>query len=576
MTGIWKDGTGRRWTACGIAALVLVAAVLSWLQPPVRATPAGPAKDILVVGGDAHYPPFQFTDGRGRPQGFDVELLRLVAHDLGVEAQFELGDWGRSLQRLQQGEVDVVPMFATAARGKRFLFTRPYLMRYHAVFGRPGQPRITGLAELKGQTVGVQRASLAWEALQALGDAGPRMRLFDNETSVLPAVAHGEVDYALVPSSIGYQTINDQGLTDVVALSPPLLEHSYVLAVRDDRPELVAALDGALEQVRQSGAQDRLYVEWIGNLGAPRNGPGPRLLWLLLPLAVIGGLGAWRLHSGRRQAAGTAPWPPEPARGSGPRGDAQGLELLAELREAVVSGTLGFALQPKLDLRTGRWRGAELLARWDHPRHGLLLPDAFVPLAEQAGATGPMTLYLIRRGLAEFARWPGGADQPTLSVNVAANDLADPVLVEAIITAAGQYGPALILEVTETDVMHDPERVAKALGGLRERGIRISLDDFGTGHSSLTNLRQLAPDELKIDRSFVMSVLDSGSDRAIVRATIQLAHELGAQVTAEGIEDEATLRWLAEAGCDCAPGYVIAQPLPPGEFAARLARPGRR
>src|SRR5690606_18155868 len=139
------------------------------------------------------------------------------------------------------------------------------------------------------------------------------------------------------------------------------------------------------------------------------------------------------------------------------------------------------------------------------------------------------------------------------------NDLADAALVDDIIEACGQDGAALMLEVTETDVMREPERVAEALPRLRAHGIRISVDDFGAGHSSLVNLRRLAPDELKIDRSFVSSLLNSRSDQAIVTAIIGLAHELDATVAAEGIEDDATLRWLADAGCDAGQGFSIAR-----------------
>src|SRR3546814_16891234 len=127
--------------------------------------------------------------------------------------------------------------------------------------------------------------------------------------------------------------------------------------------------------------------------------------------------------------------------------------------------------------------------------------------------------------------------------------------------ACGQTGAGLMLEVTETDVMREPERVAEALPRLRAHGIRISVDDFGAGHSSLVNLRRLAPDELKIDKSFVASLLNSRSDQAIVTAIVGLAPELGATVAAEGIADEATQRWLADAGCDVGPGSGIPPPL---------------
>jgi EAL domain-containing protein (putative c-di-GMP-specific phosphodiesterase class I) len=159
----------------------------------------------------------------------------------------------------------------------------------------------------------------------------------------------------------------------------------------------------------------------------------------------------------------------------------------------------------------------------------------------------------------------------TVSVNISANNLGDRTLLDALVAAAGVAAPSLLLEVTETDAMDDPAMIAKAVVKLRRRGIRISIDDFGTGHSSLTKLRLLKADEVKIDRSFVAGLVQSPSDQAIVLSTIQLAHAVGAHVTAEGIEDDATLEWLAQAGCDYGQGFGLARPMAPEEFARLLA-----
>src|SRR5690606_34484610 len=229
--------------------------------------------------------------------------------------------------------------------------------------------------------------------------------------------------------------------------------------------------------------------------------------------------------------------------------------------------------QPKVDLRSGRWLGAELVVRGTHPQRGPIPPDDFVPLAEQARVIGAMSVHLVRRGLEQRGQWPATEPPLYVSVNVSANDLADPRLVDAIIAACPQANAGLMLEVTETDVMREPDRVAEAIPRLRARGIRISVDDFGAGHSPLVNVRRLAPDELTIDRSFVTSLLSSQSDQAIVNAIIGLAHELGASVAAEGIEDAETRRWLTEAGCDAGQGFDIARPMTADEFAALLGSP---
>ena len=548
---------GLRAGAVALRAITWILLLPAALHAVPVAHAATPSQATMVVGGDSGYPPYQMLDSRGAPRGFDVELIRLLARDLGMEARFELGDWDQALARLERREVDVVPMFTSDRRGNRFLFTRPYLLRYHGVFGRKGKPEVGRLAELHPYTVAVQDQSRAWEALSDL-DPAPGLVLVPTEPEAIRAVHEGKADYALVATGVGLHIINEERLRGLVPLGPPLLEQTYALAVRSDRPELARALDEALVRVRESGAQDRLYRQWLGQIGAKKDsGPTLAWAWWLLPVGLLGAWLAWLRFGGHPTAA---------ARGSA--------RLLGELRQAIASGTLGYAVQPKQDLRTGLWTGAEMLVRWNHPERGPLAPGDFLPVAEFHGETGALDLYMVRRAMEQLASWPELDPQPTLSVNVGANDLADRALVDRIIDAAGGRGHALILELTETDIMHAPELVADALPRLREHGIRISLDDFGTGHSSLTHLRRLAPEEIKIDRSFVTTALESSPDRAILRATIQLAHEVGALVTAEGIEDEETLHWLREAGCDIAQGFGICRPIPPSEFCEMLRAQG--
>jgi EAL domain-containing protein (putative c-di-GMP-specific phosphodiesterase class I)/ABC-type amino acid transport substrate-binding protein/GGDEF domain-containing protein len=246
--------------------------------------------------------------------------------------------------------------------------------------------------------------------------------------------------------------------------------------------------------------------------------------------------------------------------------DPRNLTLLADLSQAIHDGTLGYALQPRLDLASGRIVGAELLVRWRHAVYGALAPAEFVPLAEKTELISEMTVYLVRCAVARLARWGGAHAALHLAINVSVNDLADAAVVERITQACRGHAGRVVLEVTETAVMRDPVQTLAAIGRLRACGLKVALDDFGTGNASLSFLRQLRPDEVKIDRSFTAGILDSAADQAIVRSTIDLAHVLGARVTAEGVEDGATLEWLAAAGCDCAQGYLIARPLPLDEF----------
>ena len=562
----------RRLIPASTALLALLLAAGAW------AMAAGNARDgQLRFGGDADYPPYHFLDEDGEADGFDVALTRAIAADIGRDAVFELGDWGTALDRLERGRLDVVPMFWSADRAERYLFTEPTLIRHHALFGHFETPAVDSLERLSGVRVAVQRSGLAWEAMRELDLAGVTLVELDNEPETLARVASGEADYALAPIGVGYHMLQRSHLPGIVALSPPLLERKYVFAVRPGGEALVADINASLTRLRRDGVQNRLYVEWIGQpaiegvaAGSSARPIGTATLVALLALALAAALFAWRrsvAHGMRATSAREHAEAALVARADDP-------QLMAELREAIDRHELDFALQPKIALRTGRLVGAELLVRWNHPRLGPLAPDVFVPIAEQARIIGEMTIYLVRHGLGRCCKWPDACRDLNVSINVSANDLADPALVDAIIAAADGEGPRLMLEITETEVMREPGRVANALARLREHGIRISVDDFGAGHSSLVNLRRLAPDELKIDRSFVHALLDSPSDRAIVSATIHLGHKLGATVAAEGIEDEATLRWLAEAGCDTGQGFAIGRPMPPEQFQELLRQSG--
>ena len=555
MKPLGRATTGRcdasaRWSGWLFAALAVL----------LPAMAGEPSPTTLRFGGDADYAPYHYLDEHGRADGFDVALAREIARDLGMEPRFALGEWGHALDGLTRGEVDVVPMFRSAERGQRFLFTQPILIRHHALFGRRTSPALDSLDELADVRVAVQRSGLAWEALLAQAGPGVTVVELDNESDTLAAVTRDEADYALAPTGIGYYAIHHAHLDDMVALSPPLLERQYAFAVAQGRADLVAQIDASLERLRATGVQNELYVTWIGNLG-----PREREPWLAIAgalaalLAVAGAAYAWRM---RRRTGGATT-------GIALHDQA----LLADLQHAIDHGRLGFMLQPKLDLRTGHWLGAELLVRWVHPQRGPIAPDDFVPLAEQARVIGAMSLHLLRCGLEQRRQWPATGQPLHLSVNISANDLADAQLVDAIIDIHRQSAPGLMLEVTETAVMREPELVAHAVSRLREHAIRISVDDFGAGHSSLAYLRLLAPDELKIDRSFVTSLLGSRSDQAIVTAIIGLAHELGATVAAEGIEDDQTRRWLTDAGCDIGQGFGIARPMGADAFVALLQAP---
>ncbi len=245
--------------------------------------------------------------------------------------------------------------------------------------------------------------------------------------------------------------------------------------------------------------------------------------------------------------------------------------LLGELRRAIAQDELVLHYQPKLNLRTGRAIGVEALVRWQHPRLGLLGPDAFVPLAEQTGRIRSITNWVLVRAIAQAVAWRDGGLPWTVAVNVSARDVADPQFpdhVAGLLRAAGLPGERLVLEVTETSLMSDRLGASVVLSDLRRLGVQISLDDFGTGYTSLAYLHSLPVDEIKIDRAF----LGDGERRyAVIRAVLALGAGLGMRTVTEGIEDAATASILTALGSDVAQGYYFSRPMPASTLTPHLA-----
>jgi diguanylate cyclase (GGDEF)-like protein/PAS domain S-box-containing protein len=248
------------------------------------------------------------------------------------------------------------------------------------------------------------------------------------------------------------------------------------------------------------------------------------------------------------------------------------LSMIGQLPHAISEGEMVVYYQPKFDLHTARVTGVEALVRWQHPTLGLLGPGAFVPLAEEAGLMRALTLHVLQEALAQTARWSQQGLTVPVAVNLAAANLLDVALPTDVSTLLARYGvppSQLVLEVTETMIGADPLRILDVLEHLGDLGITLSLDDFGTGSSSLSFLRQLPVHEVKIDRSFVGQIATDEQDAAIVRAIIDLGHNLGMTVVAEGIETDEVYDRLAELGCDEAQGFLMGRPVPADEFEAR-------
>ena len=249
--------------------------------------------------------------------------------------------------------------------------------------------------------------------------------------------------------------------------------------------------------------------------------------------------------------------------------DGQGrhrLETVEQLRAGMRRGELLLHYQPKLDLVADRVQGVEALVRWQHPDRGLLYPDAFIELAESFGLMAELTTTVLDGALGQARAWVDGGQRLTVAVNVSPSNLVDEHFPDQVIALLARHALppcALVLEVTESLLMEDRERAVSVLTRLRDTGVGVAIDDYGTGYSSLAYLAELPVTELKLDRAFITAMHGSPRSAAIVTSTLQLAHALGLVLVAEGAEDEQTVDALRELGCDVLQGYHLSRPLPP-------------
>lgn len=253
----------------------------------------------------------------------------------------------------------------------------------------------------------------------------------------------------------------------------------------------------------------------------------------------------------------------------------QRLTLMGELRQALHNNELVMYYQPKLQLSSNEVHSVEALIRWHHPKHGFLNPDEFIQLAERTGLIHPLTVWIIDTAMQQIKQWHQNGYHLSVAINLSALLLIDQELPEMIAGKLAHYQipvELLRIEITESAIITDPVRALEVLERIHKMGIHISIDDFGTGYSSLAYLSKLAINEIKIDKSFVLQMLNNKREEKIVHATINLAHNLGLSVVAEGVEDQQTLDRLRELGCDSIQGYFICQPAPADDFIAWLTQ----
>jgi EAL domain-containing protein (putative c-di-GMP-specific phosphodiesterase class I)/GGDEF domain-containing protein len=252
-------------------------------------------------------------------------------------------------------------------------------------------------------------------------------------------------------------------------------------------------------------------------------------------------------------------------------GDPQAkLGLMSEMLGAITAGDIFIHLQPKFDLRLGRTTGAEALVRWRHPQRGMVGPDDFIPMAEETGHIRTLTEHVLSLAIAQQAQLKAQGFDIAMSVNMSGRLVGDLEFAEEALQLARAAAGELCLEITETAVISHPQRALENIERFADAGIKISIDDYGTGLSSLTYLKQMRAHELKIDKAFVIGMAEGQKDALLVRSTVDLAHSLGLKVTAEGVETAMVQALLTAMGCDLAQGYFIARPMAVADFAAFL------
>lgn len=533
----------------------------------------GASPEVVTFGGSPYYPPFHFMDDDHRVDGFDVDMFRAVARETGWETDYRFGDWEQIQEDLAGGEVDLVPMFVSAERQARYLFSDPINIEYHLLFGRAEMGSHRGVETLEGHRVAMEGGAYVMQELAKL-DLDIVLVGAQSEAEALRMVVRGDADMAFLPSGIARYTIADENLRSLVALSPPLLPVSYAFAVNPQRPELLDPLNQAILKLQREGAIDAIRAEWLG-------GESPSLTVALgymnsvaLPLALtvavtIVGFVVYRSRL-RRIAVATIH---AQARGlSLPEHDfsmksvSKNLQLMSDLKTALQAGGVSWVYQPQFCVRTKRIIGAEMLIRWQHPERGWVPPDQFIVQAEESGLIKDVTREVFKQAIKTLQGWRDLEQSFRLSINVSANDLNDRRVVEEMIDQLGEFAKFLTLEITETAILQDSNSIISNVELLKRAGVMLSLDDYGTGYSSLKYLKEFNFDEIKIDKTFIQELARSERNLKLTDACISLGHSLGAVVVAEGVEDEQTAELLRAHGCDVLQGFGISRPLPLDEF----------
>ncbi|MGN6512030.1 MAG: putative bifunctional diguanylate cyclase/phosphodiesterase [Lysobacteraceae bacterium] len=461
--------------------------------------------------------------------------------------RIEAGDYAAPAPQVRGAELGALAAaFANMAQAIR--------VREAHILHQAGHDPTTGLANRAAAETAIQRAlSTSPEAPAALLMVG-----LERAPEIVKTLGHGVADRLM--RDVG-QRLRAPGGAGLVARAT---DSQFALflpqAARADAIATATRVLEALSHPYREGDFSLDLTPAVGIALAPGHGHDAGTLLRRAEVALIAALG--NDEPVAVYDAATDPHRPER------------LSLMGDLQHALAHDMLALHYQPKLHLASGRVDSAEGLVRWQHPRLGWLPPDAFVGLAEETGNIRRLTRWVLAVGIAQASRWRDAGVPVRVSMNVSARDLEDaelPRRVAGLLAAHGLSARHLALEITESALMRNPDAALPVLRQLAEQGIELSIDDFGVGQSSFAYLRKLSVHELKIDRAFVAQLAHSREDRTIVRSIVELAHDLGYRVTAEGVEDREALDYLATVGCDHAQGYLVARPMAADAFDAFVA-----
>jgi len=441
------------------------------------------------------------------------------------------------------------------------------IIAYHA-----GAMVLEQTSELRSKAISLEKQAAYSSTHDALTDLPNRSLFYDRvEQAILSANAQNKTlsivlfeieNYKDIYDALGRNN-SDLVLKQISSRLQGVLQHydnvarlegsTFSLLIHDEQEHALQVVNNIQESMQSAFIVERLQVAINSGAGIvhfPEHGEDVDTLVQRAGIA---------LYMARNSKAGHAVYDP-----SFDEHSPQRLTLMSELRHAIQRDELVLHYQAKVSLKTNQVHGVEALIRWNHPKHGFIPPEEFILMAERTRTIQQVTTWVLRQAFTDCAKWNLAGKELKVSINLSTKDLHDPELPDFIegIRAATKVNPSWIMfEITEGSIMTDPEQALEILQRLDSMGYQLAIDDYGTGYSSLAYLKKMPLNELKIDRSFVQDLLSDENDAVIVSATINLAHNLGLETVAEGVENKETLAKLKEFGCDIAQGYYINKPL---------------